>query len=68
MALKLKIKKTLLKRKVEGVTKEGYYGRVITNGTKSFEDIVEQARLYIHTLGGFEKFAEWGLIRPLAQE
>ena len=27
MALKLKIKKTLLKRKVEGVTKEGYYGR-----------------------------------------
>ena len=41
MALKLKIKKTLLKRKVEGVTKEGYYGRVITNGTKSFEDIVK---------------------------
>ena len=26
MALKLKIKKTLLKRKVEGVTKEGYDG------------------------------------------
>ena len=43
MALKLKIKKTLLKRKVEGVTKEGYYGRVITNGTKSFEDIVKQS-------------------------
>jgi len=33
-----------------------------------YADIVEQARLYIHTLGGFEKFAEWGLIRPLAQE
>ena len=29
-----------------------------------YADIVEQARLYIHTLGGFEKFAEWGLIRP----
>lgn len=43
MALKLKIKKTLLKRKVEGVTKEGYYGRVITNGTKSFEDIVKSS-------------------------
>ena len=43
MALKLKIKKTLLKRKVEGVTKAGYYGRVITNGTKSFEDIVKQS-------------------------
>jgi len=28
---------------------------------------VEQARLYIHTIGGFEKFAEWGLVRPLAQ-
>ena len=32
--------------------------------TERFADIVEQARLYIHTLGGFEKFAEWGLIRP----
>lgn len=25
--------------------------------------IVEQARKYIHALGGFERFAEWGLIR-----
>ena len=33
-----------------------------------YKDIVEQARLYIHTIGGFEKFAEWGLVRPLAQE
>ena len=32
-----------------------------------YKDIVEQARLYIHTIGGFEKFAEWGLLRPLAQ-
>ena len=31
-----------------------------------YKDIVEQARLYIHTLGGFEKFAEWGLVLPLA--
>ena len=29
-----------------------------------YADIVEQARLYIHTLGGFERFAEWGLLRP----
>ena len=29
-----------------------------------YADIVEQARLYIHSSGGFEKFAEWGLIRP----
>ena len=41
MALKLRIKKTLLKRKVEGVMQEGYYGRVITNGTKTFEDILK---------------------------
>lgn len=41
MALKLRIKKTLFKRKLEGVTVAGYIGRVITNGTKSFEDIVK---------------------------
>ena len=32
-----------------------------------YKDIVEQARIYIHNIGGFEKFAEWGLVRPLAQ-
>jgi len=40
-SLKLKIKKTILKKKMDGVTVTGYYGRVITNGTKSFEDIVK---------------------------
>ena len=29
-----------------------------------YRDIVEQARLYIQEIGGFEKFALWGLIRP----
>ena len=29
-----------------------------------YKDIVERARMYIHNIGGFEKFAEWGLIRP----
>lgn len=43
MALKLKIKKSLLKVKKEGVVVPGYYGRVITNGTKSFEDIIKQS-------------------------
>ena len=33
-----------------------------------YKDIVERARLYIHNIGGFEKFAEWGLVRPLAQD
>ena len=28
-----------------------------------FADVVEEAREYIDKLGGFEKFAEWGLIR-----
>lgn len=28
-----------------------------------YDYIVEQARKYIHSLGGFERFAEWGLIR-----
>ena len=37
--LKLKIKKTVLKRKLEGATVTGYYGRVITNGKKSFDEI-----------------------------
>lgn len=32
-------------------------------GGVPYSEIVEKARLYIHTLGGFEKFAEWGLIR-----
>ena len=36
--------------------------------TERFADIVEQARLYILTDcgGSFERFAEWGLVRPLA--
>lgn len=29
-----------------------------------FSKIVEVARAYIKRIGGFEKFAEWGLIRP----
>ena len=33
-------------------------------GGVPYAEIVEKARLYIHTLGGFEKFAMWGLIRP----
>lgn len=37
--LKLKIKKTKLKRKVNGVVTLGYYGRVISNGKKSYEQV-----------------------------
>ena len=37
--------------------------------TETFADVVEMARLYILTdcNGSFEKFSEWGLIRPKAQ-
>ena len=30
---------------------------------KPYSDIVEIAREYMNNIGGFEKFAEWGLIR-----
>ena len=42
MALKNKIKKNTLVRNIDGVKKTGYYGKVIANGTKSFEGIVKQ--------------------------
>lgn len=32
---------------------------------KPYSQIVEIARQYISEVGGFEKFAEWGLIRPI---
>ena len=34
-----------------------------TVGGVSYAEIVETARKYIEEIGGFEKFAEWGLIR-----
>ena len=39
--LKLNIRKTLLKRKINGAVKEGYYGRVITAGTRDFDKLAE---------------------------
>ena len=41
--LKLKIKKLALVRKVEGQKVTGYFGRVITNGKKSFDEIARQS-------------------------
>ena len=32
-------------------------------GDVAFSEIVETAREYINSIGGFEKFAEWGLVR-----
>lgn len=31
---------------------------------KKYDDYIDIARNYIESIGGFEKFAEWGLIRP----
>lgn len=39
--MKLIIKKAKMVRKVDGVKTTGYYGRVITNGTKTFEEILK---------------------------
>ena len=41
--LKLKIKKSILKRKLDGVTVTGYYGRVITNGKTTFDQIARSS-------------------------
>ena len=43
MALKIKIKKCGMVRKIEGVKKSGFYGKVISNGTKTWEQIAEEA-------------------------
>lgn len=37
--MKIKIKKSLLKRKINDVTPPGYYGRVVSNGKSSFTEI-----------------------------
>ena len=41
--LRLRVKKAKLKRKVNGVLTEGYYGRVVSNGVKDYEDLVKSA-------------------------
>lgn len=41
--MNLKIRKAILKRKLEGVTVSGYYGRVVTNGKMSFDEIARES-------------------------
>ena len=43
------------------VTFEGELGY---KETLYYDEIVKLAKIYIDSVGGFEKFAEWGLIRP----
>ena len=43
MSLKLKIRKTKFTRKVNGVKQTGYIGRVVTNGLKTFEEILKES-------------------------
>lgn len=41
--LKIKVKKTLFKRKMEGVTVAGYIGRVVSTGKKTFDEIARDS-------------------------
>lgn len=41
--MKLKIKKSTLVRKLDGVKTSGFYGRVITNGIKTFAEIAKES-------------------------
>lgn len=43
MSLKLRIQKTLLKRKINDVMTPGYYGRVITNGKIAFDAVARES-------------------------
>lgn len=54
-----------LKAEISGQPHEIYcsIGQDCVDGI-AYEDIMKIAKLYIDSIGGFEKFAEWGLIRP----
>ena len=41
--MKLKIKKALLKRKVNETLTDGYYGRAVTNGKATFDELCQSA-------------------------
>lgn len=41
--LKLKVKKAKMVRKIDGEKKEGYYGRVITSGKVTFDEIARES-------------------------
>lgn len=41
--LKLRVKKAKMVRKIDGEKKEGYYGRVITSGKASFDEIARES-------------------------
>lgn len=42
-SLKLKVKKAKMVRRIDGEKKTGFYGRVITSGKASFEDIARES-------------------------
>lgn len=41
--MKLKIKKALLKRKINETLTDGYYGRAVTNGKATFDELCQSA-------------------------
>ena len=40
-------------------------GNTYKQRIEPYADVVKMARGFIYSIGGFEKFAEWGLIRPI---
>lgn len=42
------------------------FDKDLQSDSKPYSKVVQMAREYIDKIGGFEKFAEWGLIRPEA--
>ena len=42
-ALKIKVKKAKMVRKIEGVKVTGFYGRVVSTGKKTFEEVAKES-------------------------
>ena len=66
---KLFIDRNKIANKKEGINiiskeeiKNFDFDYIITFTNNKHNEIVEEARAYINSIGGFEKFAEWGLV------
>ena len=68
--LKIKIKKSKLIRKIEGEKVTGYYGRVVSTGKKTFEEVaMESAKnTTLHVLSPLWPLGLWTLATNGTQE
>lgn len=53
---------------VSPITMSCAIGDTVINSAVPYREIVARARKYVTEIGGFEKLAEWGLIRPLKRQ